>query len=148
MRIVADPATAPSAPAPRTRPTDVLVAVLLVAAELVLGWFSYDLARAWSHHVSCLLPVQLFFLILPFLPLSVVVSVRALSRRRGVAAGLVALGAGAVLIAYNEFLRWVGTHGSVSLSFHQRRALGYVVPMTVATLATLAWGLSRRHGRW
>src|SRR3954464_11226050 len=64
MTIVADPATAPSAPAPRTRPTDVLVAALLVAAELVLGWFSYDLARAWSHHVSSLRPVQWFFLML------------------------------------------------------------------------------------
>jgi len=148
MTIVADPATAPSAPAPRTRPTDVLVAALLVAAELVLGWFSYDLARAWSHHVSSLRPVQWFFLMLPFLPLAVVVSVRALSRRRGVAAGLVALGAGAVLIAYDEFLRWLGTHGSVSLSFHQVQALGYAVVITVATLASLAWGLSRRHGRW
>ena len=148
MTIVSEAATAPAAPAPRTRATDVLVALLLIAAELVLSWYTYDIGRTLSHHVGATRPIQWFFLMLPFLPLAVVVSLRALSRRRAVAAGLVALGAGAVLIAYNEFLRWLGTHRSLDLSFHQMQALGYVVVMAIAVLASLAWGLSRRHGRW
>jgi len=146
MTTVSDPA-APTAPVRPTRASDVVVALLLIATELVLGWFTYDLATAISRHLEATRPVQWFFLMLPFLPLAIVVAVRALSPARGVAAALVALGAGAVLIAHNEFLRWVFEHRVVNPSYHEMQALGYAAVMAASVLAALAWGLSRRHGR-
>jgi hypothetical protein len=146
MTTVSDPA-APPAPVRPTGPRDVLVALLLIVAELVLGWFTYDIASALSRHLDATRPVQWFFLMLPFLPLAIVVAVRALSPARAVAAGLVALGGGAVLIAHNEVIRWIFERQVINPSFHELQALGYVAIMAVAVLATLAWGLSRRHGR-
>jgi hypothetical protein len=147
MTIVSDREAAP-APVRPTRSSDVLVALLLIAAEVVLGWYRYDLARAFSHHVSGSDPVQWFFLVLPYLPLAAVVTLHALTRGRALAAGLVALSAGGVMIAYSELLEWLGSHPSVDPNYHQLQAIGYAVLMTVAVLAALAWGLSRRHGRW
>ena len=146
MTTVSDP-VAPPAPVRPTRTSDVLVALLLIAVELVLGWFVYDIASAVSRHLEATRPVLWFFLMLPFLPLAIVVAVRALSPARAVAAGLVALGGGAVLIANNEFFRWLNTHGSVNLSYHELQAMGYAVVMAASVLAALAWGISRRHGR-
>ena len=144
MTIVSEPATAQAAPAPRTRPTDVLVALLVIAAELLVFWYTYDIGRALSHHVSSSRLVRWLFLMLPFVPLAVVVSLRALSRRRAVVAGLVALGAGVPLIVYSERLQWIVAHASGN----QVEAIGYAVVMATAVLASLAWGVSRRHGRW
>ena len=146
MTTVSDP-VAPSAPASSTRPSDVVVALLLIVAELVLGWFTYDIATTISRHLEATRPVQWFFLMLPFLPLALVVAVRALSPARAVAAGVAALGGGVVLIAHNEFVRWLFEHQVLDLSYHGLQALGYAAVMAVSVLAALAWGLSRRHGR-
>lgn len=146
MTTLSDPAAPPTGVRP-TSLTDVVVALLLIVAELVLAWFTYDLAQAASRHLRPTRPVQWFFLMLPYLPLAAVVAVRALSPARGLAAGLAALGGGAVLIAHNEFLRWVFEGNGVSPSYHERLALGYAVLMAASVLAALAWGLSRRHGR-
>ncbi len=145
MTIVSDPFAAP-APVRPTRSSDVLVALALIAAELVLGWFTYDVAVAVSHHLDSTRPVQWFFLMLPYLPLAAVVVVRALSRRRALTSGLAALGAGAVMIAYAELIRWIFAHHS-GVSYHLVETLGHGALMSAAALATLAWGLSRRRGR-
>ena len=146
MTTLSDP-VAPAVPVRPTRPSDVVVALLLIVAELVLGWFTYDIATAISRHLEATRPVQWFFLMLPFLPLALVVAVRALSPVRGLAAGLAALGGGAVLIAHNEFLRWLFDHQVGNPSFHEVQALGYAAVMGTSVLAALAWGLSRRHAR-
>ena len=146
MTTVSDPA-APTAPVRPTRASDVVVALLLIATELVLGWFTYDLATAISRHLEATRPVQWFFLMLPFLPLAAVVALHALTLRRAVAAALVALGAGAVMISYVELVDWLFTDPPVQPSGRLVETLWYAVPMAVAVLASLAWGISRRHGR-
>ncbi len=143
---LSDP-TSVSAPHRPTGAGDVAVALLLIAAELVLAWFTYDLASALSNHLNATRAVQWTFLMLPYLPLALVVAVRALSPVRALAAGLAALGGGVVVIAHYEFLLWVFEHRVVNPSYHQMRALGYATVMAASVLAALAWGLSRRHGR-
>ena len=129
----------------RTRGSDVVVALGLIAAELVLGWFTYDIARSVADHVRPLRLVQWFFLILPFLPLALVVTLHAIRPRRALTAGITALAAGVVTIAHYELIRWIFTHHP-DTSHRVVDTLGYAAEMIVATLAALAWGLSRRHG--
>lgn len=138
---------APSGSVRPTRATDVVVAVLLVVAELLVAWYTVDLATAVSHHLDPTRPVQWFFLMLPFVPLALVVAVRALNPSRALVAASAAVGGGLVQIAHYELLRWLSTHPSAGPSYDELRAVGYVVAMTVSVLAALAWGLSRRHGR-
>jgi len=135
------PATTPRA----THPGDVLVGLGLIAAELVLAWFTYDIARSVANRVHPVRLVQWFFLILPFLPLALVVTLHAIRPRRALTAGLTALAAGVVTIAHYELTRWIFTHHP-DTSYRVVEILGYAAEMTVATLAALAWGLSRRHG--
>jgi hypothetical protein len=145
MTIVSDPAA--PAPVRPPRSSDVLVPLLLIAAELVVGWYTYDLAQALSHHLTSSRLVRWFFLMLPFLPLAAVVALHALTRRRAAVAALVALGAGGVMIGYAELVDWLFTDAPVEPSGRLVDTLGYAVSMAVAVLATLAWGISRRHGR-
>jgi len=137
----------PLASPPRSvRSGDVLVVLGLVAAELVLAWFTYDIGRGLEHHVSASRPVQWLFLMLPFLLLALVVTLHAVRPGRAFAAGLVALGAGAVRVGMYELTRGLLTHHP-DLSHRLFSTIGYVSVMASATLAALAWGLSRRHGR-
>ena len=80
------------------------------------------------------------------MPLAVVVSLHAIRPTRAPTALLAALGVGALAIAQSELLRWLITDHP-DLNRHVFEIVGYVFAMTVATLASLAWGLSRRHGR-
>jgi hypothetical protein len=137
----------PLASRPRSvRPGDVLVALGLIVAELVLGWFTYDIARALDEHLSTSRPVQWFYVMLPSLLLAVVVALHAIRPHRALTACLAALGAGAAYVAQLELVRWIFTHRS-SVSYHVTEVTGYGAVMLAATLAALAWGLSRRHGR-
>jgi len=128
-----------------TRSTDVQVAVGLIVAELVLGWYTYDLARSLTRHVDAIRLVQWFFVMLPFLPLAVVVALHAIRPGRALTALLGALGAGVVYVMQLELVRWVFTHHP-GLDPHVIEIVGYATALTAATLAALAWGLSRRHG--
>jgi len=131
------------------RPGDVLVALGLIAAELVLGWFTYDIARELQVRAGLSRPVVWFYQMMPFLLLALVVAVHAIRPGRALGAALAALAGGALLIAHSELVRWIYQDHRINPSYHQMEAIGYVVAMGVATTAALAWGLSRRHGlRW
>jgi hypothetical protein len=146
MTTVSEPA-APPAPLRPARPSDVIVALLLIAAELVLGWFLFDIGNALEQHLNGPHPVQWFYLMLPSLPLALVVSLHAIRPGRALAAAVAALGAGVATIAQYELVNWIFTHHPAASYADVVQAIGYVTAMTVATLAALAWGLSRRHGR-
>lgn len=136
----------PLASPPRSvRPSDVLVALGLIAAELVLGWFTYDIARALADHWSTSRLVQWFYVMLPCLLLALVVALHAIRPGRALAAGLTALAAGAASIVQLELVRWIFTHHP-DADHHVVEIIGYATVMVAATLAALAWGLSRRHG--
>lgn len=127
-----------------TGPSDVIVALCLIVAELVLGWFSDDIGRALVEHLGTSRSVQWLYLSLPTLLLALVVGLHAF--RRAPAAALVALGAAAATIAEAELIHWIFTHHP-NANHHLIQTMGYVGSMTVAALAALAWGLSRRHGK-
>jgi hypothetical protein len=129
-----------------TRPSDVIVPLFLIVAELILGWFSVDIGRAFVEHLGTARSVQWLYLALPSLLLALVVALHALRPRRAPAAALVALGAAAATIAEVEAIRWIFTHHP-DTNHHVYQTIGYVGSMTVATLAALAWGVSRRHGK-
>jgi hypothetical protein len=136
----------PLASPPRSvRPSDVVVALGLIAAELVLGWITYDIARALADHWSASRLVQWFYVMLPCLPLAVVVALHAIRPGRALAAALTALAAGAASIVQLELVRWIFLHHP-DTDHHVVEIIGYSTVMVAATLAALAWGLSRRHG--
>lgn len=129
-----------------TRPATPWAALLLIAAELVLGWFKYDIGTTLGDERGHIHLVVWLFLILPYLPLALVAALAARSVTRGLLAGGLGLVAGLAAIGYYELTIYLFTHGHQP-SFTAFRALGYASVMVLAALAALAWGVSRRRGR-
>lgn len=128
----------------------VWVALVLILVELALGTFSSDIAR-WAFGLPVLgghlRVIQWEFLMLPFAPLALFAALVARTRARAAAAVTSALLAGLVTIGLYELTLFLFTHhhfpGADVLT-----GLGYLKEMVVAALATFAWSIARRNGRW
>jgi hypothetical protein len=129
-----------------TRPSAPWAALVLIAAELVLGWFTYDIAVKLGDDRAHLHLIQWFVMMLPYLPLALLAALAGRTGARGILAGGLGLVAGAAGIGYYELTVWLFTHGHQP-SIHVSQGLQYASVMVLATLAALAWGVSRRHGR-